>query len=145
MILISVATACGSKKETVDLHDQGKPSQASSPSATKADLSRPEGPLQMIFQAAREKNYELYRSAFSDAVPPETLSQQRFVGFVKRVKDGIIEPVPGVETVSDTEAIVKFKNNKRNTERGFRVRKVGDRWLIVGILREPGRNKERKG
>ncbi|MBI3951788.1 MAG: hypothetical protein HY314_15170 [Acidobacteria bacterium] len=144
--VISLAPACGSKDQRSGATKQAPPKATSQPTAA-ADLSTPEAPLQTIFQAAREKNYELYRSAFSDAIPSGATSQKRFTGFIKRVKEGTIEIVPGVERISETEAIVKFKNNKKNKERWLRVRKIGDRWLIVGLVdgRQRGKQQQESG
>lgn len=136
--LISGGLACGGQPQS------SAPSQTPSPSPTSpttptpaasvtADLSTPEGPLQVVFQAAKAKNYELYRSAYSDAVPPEILSQKRFQRFSQKIAEESLEIIPGFEKVSETEAIVKWKNKKRNKERSVRVRKIGDRWLIVSL------------
>ncbi len=131
--LISITFACGTKNQESGATNQTQPPPSAAPPQTaSADLSTPEGPIRAVFQAAQEKNYGLYRSAFSDAVPPELVSEQRFTRFAKRVNDGTVTLMPGSEKISETEAVVKMKNTKKNKERGYRVRKIGDRWLIVG-------------
>ena len=144
IVTISFATACASRKEPPVTEDHTQPPPRASQPPVAADLSTPEGPMQAIFQAAREKNYELFRSAFSDTVPRETLSKQGFIKLVKRVKSGLIEQVPGAERVSDTEAIVKLKVIPKNKVRQFLVRKIGDRWLIVGSMNGGHRGKRQK-
>jgi hypothetical protein len=102
---------------------------------SKVDLSTPEGPIRVIFTAAQEKNYELYRRAFAETINPRFLSEQRFSRFARRVQDKTIEPTGEVEKISETEAIVKLKSKKRDLEREVRVKKFGDRWLIVEFMR----------
>lgn len=146
IVLLGGSFGCSSQPQS------SAPTQTPSPSATApsmptplasatADLSTPEGPLQVIFQAAKTKNYELYRSAYSDVVPPEAISQKRFQRFSQKIAEESLEIIPGFEKVSDTEAIVKWKNTKRNRERSVRVRKIGDRWLIVSLEGQPKRKK----
>lgn len=134
ILFITVTLACGSESRQSDEVESSRGSVSPTP-ARAADLSTPEGPLYVIMKAAREKNLQLYRSAFAESVPPELISKRRFAVLVQRVKQGAIEPVPGVERISETEAIVKLKNKRRNRERALRVRKIGDQWRIVGIVR----------
>lgn len=134
VFLITMTLACGSESQQSDEVGSGR-GAVSPTSVQAADLSTPEGPLYVIMKAAREKDLQLYRSAFAESVPPELISKRRFAVLVQRVRQGAIEPVPGVEKISETEAIVKLKNKRRNRERALRVRKIGDQWRIVGIVR----------
>jgi hypothetical protein len=149
LCVMSLTMACGGKPESPTTTQTPTTPQTPSSTPTQqpvtSDLSTPEGPLQVIFQAAKAKNYELYRSAYSDTVPPEVLSQKRFQRFTQRIVEDSLEIIPGFEKISDTEAIVKWKNKKKNKDRGVRVRKVGDRWLIVGMLGESKRKKGQQG
>lgn len=149
IVLIGLSVGCsGQEKSPVTAAQSSSTSQASpsaASSAAQANLSTPEATLQTIVQAARERNYELYRAAFSDVIPPEAISQQRFTNFIKRVNDGTLQMVSGAEKVSETEAIVKLKNTKKNKERAYRVRKIGDRWLIVGTGDGGRKGKPKRG
>jgi hypothetical protein len=103
--------------------------------ASAVDLSTPDAPLRLIFKAAEQKNFALYRSAFAETINPRIISEQRFIRFTKRVREKTIELEDKVENISETEAIAKFKSNRRDVERDVRVRKFGDRWLIVEFVR----------
>lgn len=101
--------------------------------AAKADLTKPEGPMYLLLQAAQERDEALFKQALAPNINTSVVDEIAFRKFRKKVLTNKVTPVPeSVQMVSDTEAIVKMRN-ARGREIPVRVQKFDDKWLIVGI------------
>lgn len=96
-----------------------------------ASFDTPEGTVATFFQALQSNNPELYRSCFLPDTDGRAFAKRRFAKMSKRILERQMVEVPGLRKVSDTEAVFKINNVKKNRVREIKLRKVDNKWLIV--------------
>jgi predicted small lipoprotein YifL len=111
--------------------DSGQP--VTSGRLYEVDMTKPEGPMMQALRAAQEKDIELFKSSFSPDIDLARIDEALFRKLRKKVLTNKVRPVvESVQQISDTEAIVKFRNGK-GKEVPIHVMKVGDKWLITDV------------
>jgi hypothetical protein len=145
LLLAGASLAAGACGKIGPQKREAEPPPANNKDLYQVDLTKPEGPMYQMLRAAQDRDIALFKASFAPSVDASKFDEQVFRKFRKKVLTNKVTPVPeSVQRVSDTEAIVKLRNN-RGRELPIHVQNVDGKWLITKAdFSEKGRDRRRE-
>lgn len=145
ILLAAASLAAGACGRIGPQKREAEPPPVNNKDLYQVDLAKPEGPMFQLLRAAQERDLALFKASFAPTIDTSRFDEQVFRKFRKKVLTNKVTPVPeSVQQVSDTEAIVKLRNN-RGRELPIHVQNFDGKWFITKAdFGEKGRATQRE-